>query len=72
MIELINYQNFRPIPPPSISQTIDGNEVQYIIANQYEYDKWSSINFPECDNTKVFKLLDGLTKEKAESMCDPV
>ena len=60
----------RPIPPPSIYQEIDGKEVQYIIASQYDFDKWSDKTTPDCDNATVFRLLDGLTKEKANEFCN--
>ena len=67
-VELVT-TTFRAIPPPSLYQTIDGEEVQYIIANQYNFDKWCKKTFKDCDNSKIFTLLDGLTKNKIETMC---
>ena len=61
---------FRAVPPPFLVQTIDGVDVNYNLATQYDYDKWSSREFPDDDNAKVFNLLEGLTKDKAESMCN--
>ena len=66
-VELVT--TFRAIPPPSLYQTIDGKEVQYILANQYNFDKWCKKTFQDCDNSKIFTLLDGLTKNKIETMC---
>lgn len=62
--------SFRAIPPPSIYQEIDGKEVKYLIASQYDFDKWSDKTTPDCDNAKIFRLLDGLTKEKANELCN--
>ena len=61
---------FRTIPPPFLVQTIDGVDVKYNLATQYDYDKWSSREFPDDDNAKIFNLLEGLTKDKVERMCD--
>ena len=60
----------RIIPPPFLVQTIDDVDVTYNLATQYDYDKWSSREFPDDDNAKVFNLLDGLTKDKVERMCN--
>ena len=68
---LLGLENpLRPIPPPCVFQTIDGIEVKYNLASQYDYDKWSAKEFPEEDNAKIFNLLEGLTREKAENMCN--
>lgn len=68
-VELVTTNTFRAVPPPSLYQTIDGEEVQYIIANQYNFDKWCKKIYQDCDNSKIFTLLDGLTKNKIETMC---
>ena len=60
---------FRPIPPPYVFQTIDGKDVKYSLVNQYDYDKWSAREFPDEDNAKIFNLLEGLTRRRAEDMC---
>jgi hypothetical protein len=60
---------FRPIPPPRVFQTIDGKDVKYNLASQYDYDKWSAREFPDYDNAKIFNLLEGLTRSRAEDMC---
>ena len=47
----------RPIPPPLIYN----NETKYTLATQYDYDKWSNEHFPECDNAKIFRLLNNFS-----------
>ena len=47
----------RPIPPPFIYN----NETKYTLATQYDYDKWSNEHYPECDNAKIFRLLNNFS-----------
>lgn len=47
----------RLIPPPFIYN----NETKYTLATQYDYDKWCNEHFPDCDNAKIFRLLNNFS-----------
>jgi len=62
-IIVIDTQIFnRVINPPVIYQ----DDKKYIKAIQSDYDRWSVTEFPDDDNTKIYKILEKIVKDNDE------